>query len=166
MLADASAIGAVLSSIKTAQDILRAGLSVRDSVVAGSKLAELTSQLVEAGNRALLAQQEQSALLDRVATLEKECVQLRERQRERERYGLKEVYPGSYALARKPSDSDTSSPHWLCQNCFDGGQNIVLQSRHGERSWRVWFCPSCKTEFRTNPAVSPSNPFSPKGGTP
>lgn len=156
---DASAIGAALSSLNSIKQVLGALVSARDRALVDGKIDEVTAQLREASAQALASQKEQAALLKRVLELEREVVRLRERNHEREKYSLQEVYPSAFAYVRQATDGEQHHPHWLCQHCFEKGQNFVLQSRQGDRSWRVWFCPECKTEFKTNPLVSPSNPF-------
>ncbi len=159
---DFSAAATLLSSLNAAKDLAQASIDLSNTMSVQAKLSDLSAKLFEARGSALALQQEQATLLNRIQALEQECMQLRERRREKERYQLQEVYPGAFAYARKPRDDEPDSPHWLCQRCFEKGENFVLQSRQGDRSWRVWFCPECKTEFKANPFVSPSKPFTPK----
>lgn len=158
---DMSAIGSLLGSLNTAKDLIGALVGVRDRVLIDRQIAEVSSKLYEASTRATAAQQEHAALLNRIAELEREVMRLTERHHQKEKYQLKDVYLGSFAMVRKTDDDALHSSHWLCQSCFEKGQNFVLQGRL-QGQMKTWTCPNCKSEFQTNPQVSPSNPFVPR----
>lgn len=155
---DMSAISGIITSLDAAKNIAKASMDMSSTIAIQTQLADLSAKLFDARRSALALQEEYAATLNRIAALEQECMQLRERNREKEKYDLKDVYLGSFALVRKPVDGEPYDPHWLCQPCFEKGQNFVLQGRLQGRM-KIWTCPNCKSEFQTNPQVSPANPF-------
>lgn len=76
-MVDALTIGGALSSLKTAADIAKALLGLRDEMQIRNKVIELQSAILSAQSDALQSQAEQNNLLHRVRELEAENAQLK-----------------------------------------------------------------------------------------
>lgn len=147
MVDAASIIGAV-QGLKAASDLAGSAMKARDAAALQAKVAELYGVILAAQRDALSAQGEQSALLKRIDELEKQLAQREDWERQRERYELREVAPGSFAYALKESAASGEPQHMLCPNCYEHQRRSVLQATSGlsARRHRIQRCPGCGAE--------------------
>lgn len=145
---DLSALAAALSSLNAAKDIAQAMIGLREGAVFQAKLIEFQSKLIEANNAAFAAQDERSALLERIRSLEKEVADLTAWEAEKQRYELQEVYPGATAYVLKEDAKGTEPVHWLCTTCYQRSKKSILQKegKASDAAGRLlyWGCPDCK----------------------
>jgi hypothetical protein len=158
---DIGAIASALSSLKAAKDIAEAMVSLRDTAAFQTKLIEFQGKLIDANNAAFSAQEERTALLERIRDLEKQVADLKAWRTEKQQYELKDIYEGiSFAYVLKPHAQDTERPHWLCANCYNNGKKSILQrgQKKMDPAGRLpgWDCPSCKTTIFFRYDISPS----------
>lgn len=146
-MADPGAIVGVVGSLKTASDLVGAFLKLRDSAAMLAKVNELQGIIFTAQSSALAAQADQTALLKRIGELEKQIADDETWQREKARYELREVGPGSFAYVLKPTTERPEPTHMLCPNCYQHGRPSILQQTD-DQSRRYWIhlCPECQTK--------------------
>jgi hypothetical protein len=73
------------------------------------KLIEFQSKIIDANNAAFAAQEERSALLERIYELEKQVADFEAWEREKEKYELKELNAGAPAYLPKPGMQDAKT---------------------------------------------------------
>ena len=147
---DLSAIAAALSSLKAAKDIAESMLGLRDAAAFQGKLIEFQSKIIDANNAAFAAQEERSALLEKVRDLEKQVAEFKAWDAEKQRYKMEEVWPGATTYVLKSETQGTETIHWLCARCYQEGKKSILQLGTKEGSsvqLKGWECPSCKTNI-------------------
>lgn len=144
-------ISGVLASLQAAKEIAESLINLRGAEASQSKILELQARFLEAQQAAFSAQQHLSALVDRVAELEKEIAQLKAWNCEKERYALKAIGNGAFAYLVKPEAALAEPVHALCANCYGNHKKSILQS-NGEVQWtsHAWVCPSCKAAVKAN----------------
>jgi hypothetical protein len=120
-------LAAAITSLKAAADIAKALVGLRDTAMIQSKVIELQGEIMSAQSGALAAQQAQSALLDRVRSLEKEVADLKAWDTEKEKYQLTQIGLGVFAYALKDQAGASEPKHFLCPNCYEDGRKAILQ---------------------------------------
>jgi hypothetical protein len=165
MAIDLGSIAALKSSLDSAIDILKAMVGLRDAAMIQDKIIELQGVILSAQSSALAANTAQFSLLDRVRDLEQEIVQLKDWEREKQRYQLNAIDRGAFAYMPKPGMEDSEPPHWLCPNCFNRRQKSFLQfkgqdrSRSGSRGeYSTYGCDTCNASIKVSYMRSPSKP--------
>jgi hypothetical protein len=155
---DAQTTGAVITSVKTAMDITRAMISVRDTAKIQTMQADLQRTLLEALEYAVTAKSGQLDLISRAEALEKENARLVEWNAREGEYKLEEIPTGAFAYVSQPTGDSGATEVWLCPNCFESKQRAVLQyagrskGGHGEDEWR---CRPCGTILLVEMGISP-----------
>jgi hypothetical protein len=145
-MVDVSAIAGTVSALKGAMDITKAMIGLHDAQAVQSKVIELNAQILEAQSNAFTANDERSALIERVRVLENEITALKAWDAEKGQYEFAEVSQGVFAYTPKPGCAKTF--HMLCANCYDHGEKSVLQATQELRMRRrVHKCPRCRSEF-------------------
>jgi hypothetical protein len=124
---DMTAIAAALSALKGAKDVAEAMIGLRDTAAFQGKLLEFQSKLIDANNAAFAAQDERSAMLDRIRKLEQEVTNFKAWETRKEKYELKNVAWGAVAYMLKPETRGSEPPHWLCTQCFENQKASIMQ---------------------------------------
>ena len=126
---DPVSIGALLTSLKTAKDLLRDWRKGGDDVtVSIDKLSDLKSAVLDAQEHAMEARQAQYDLMQRNDELEQKLKAYAKWREEKESYKLINVgVVGAFVYALKSGATQKDVPHWLCQTCFDASTKSVLQ---------------------------------------
>jgi hypothetical protein len=106
---DMLAIAQALNALKAAMDIAETMIGLRDSAAFQGKLIEFQSKIIDANNAAFAAQEERSALLERIYELEKQVADFEAWEREKEKYELKELNAGAPAYLPKPGMQDAKT---------------------------------------------------------
>src|SRR5438045_1906145 len=117
-MVDVSAIAAAINSFKAAKDIAESMIGLRDAAAFQGKLIEFQSKIIDANNAAFAAQEERSALLEKIRELEQEVANFEAWETEKQRYDLKEVWPGAFTYVLKSDASGADPVHWICTNCY------------------------------------------------
>jgi hypothetical protein len=156
---DMGSIAAAIGSLKTASDLAKAFIGVRDSTVIQGKVIELQSAILAAQSSALAAQSEQFTLLNKVLQLEEEVAKARAWDAEKQKYELKRIYPGIVAYALKPETGGAEPRHWLCANCFEQGRKSYLHVQNPLYAMHIYRCQLCSSKFEIDSSISPDKPF-------
>lgn len=147
-----SEINAAIQSVKVLSDLLRAAHSLSNYNEFVTAIYEVSAKLMAVTSVALASQEKQATLTNRIGELEKEIVELKNWDRERERYQLATVTRGIFAYRVKPGMESDEPPHELCANCFDQGKKSILQCEQPiSIGPRFYVCPRCKTSLGNDP---------------
>lgn len=151
-------IAIIGSALKSATDVLK---SIKDLMVGTSvqaKIAQAYEEILSAREAAQALQEERTALLKHISTLEEELIQLKAWGRKKEQYELKNVDIGALAYVPKPGTDAAKEPHWLCAQCAEENKPGYLQSQKGDVRLTHWTCAHCAKFIRVNYNKSPLNP--------
>jgi len=138
-----------LGAIKTAFDVAKGLKDINDIALRNAAVIELQEHI-------LTAQQTQSALTEQISQLEKEVAGFEAWDREKERYELKELEPGSFAYALKEDVKGAEPTHYLCTSCYENEKKQILQGSTSGFGTRHLACPTCK--MRIDHSRGPDHP--------
>jgi hypothetical protein len=138
-MVDVSAIAGALASLNAAVNITKAMKDLRDWSIVQSKVIELQSTILEAQSGLFAANEERSALIEKIRQLEKQVADLEAWNSEKERYALTDVGGGNVAYLPKPSMRGTGPAHYMCANCYEQRKKSILQ--HAQMSGMVHVMP-------------------------
>jgi hypothetical protein len=149
-MVDMAAIAAAAGALKTAFDISKTALELRDATVMHGKIIEMQREIGSALASAIQAQTDQMAMLKQVQALEEEIASLKAWDTEKERYELKPIGYGTVAYMLKEPMRGSEPPHWLCPNCYTHGKKAFLQNT-GKTSGQntLYACGVCQTGIGT-----------------
>jgi hypothetical protein len=151
----AAEIAAAITGLRSALDITKAMVGLRDAEAFRAKSIELQGVVLEAFEKAIEAREAYAMQANRISALEAEVTQLKAWGAEKERYELKSIGPGAVAYILKPDARGTENPHWLCPNCFTKGKKAFLQSANKlERARLLVACNECDTSVAVTKDVS------------
>ncbi len=123
---DVLTIGGALASLKTANEIARSFIGLRDQATIQTKVIELQSVILSAQSSALAAQGEQFALLENKRELETSIADLEAWNREKQRYALNELATGRFAYTLKENEQAGEPIHHICANCYQERRKPIL----------------------------------------
>lgn len=147
---DITALGAALTSLKHIKDLTQAMIGLRDAQAIQAKTIEFQSAIIDAQNSILSAQQERSALLERIGDLEKEMTSLKAWETEKERYELKQLSPGTLAYVIKENVRQGEPVHCICGRCYEDGKKSILHVAKGLYGQVHIRCPRCQVVITGN----------------
>lgn len=140
-------INAAIQSVLALSRMVQVGYEVRNANEINAAVAETFSKLTTAWSAALEAQEKQATLAKRVGELEKEIAELKNWDREAERYELCSIIMGFSTYRLKPGVEQGEPTHYLCAHCYSERKKSILQfsipagySCHAE-------CPRCMNKF-------------------
>jgi hypothetical protein len=111
-------------------------------------MIELQSKILDAQSGMLAAQDERSALIERIRTLEEEVARLKAWEAEKQRYVLKDAGNGALAYALKEDARGPEPPHWICPQCYQDGKKSILQPETQiQGRCQVLACTRCNSEL-------------------
>ncbi|MES2983740.1 MAG: hypothetical protein V4735_00965 [Pseudomonadota bacterium] len=161
---DIGTISVAVSSLKTAGEIAKGLVGLRDGAMIQTKVIELQGVILAAQGSALDAQSDQLTLLDEVRNLKKEVADLKTWEAEKEKYVLTDLLPNSgrmttvYAYIEKDKASTPENVHKLCANCFDSGKKSILQGESRVPGMhRVLACHHCGSDLYLSGARTPEH---------
>jgi len=158
-MVDMTSIGIVANSLNAAVNITKAMIDLRDWSTVQSKVIELQRTILEAQSGVFAANDERSALIQRVGDLEKELTALKAWDAEKQRYELREVSPDVLAYVLKAGMENGEPFQMLCANCYQQGEKSFLQGTQELRMRRrVHVCPRCKAEYEMKYVERPEPP--------
>jgi len=135
-------ITATLLAFKSAYDTAKTLVEIRDATKLNFTVLGLQRDLL-----ALQASYTEAA--DRIRDLEKQIVQMKNWERETQRYRLHDYGGGSFAYALKEDVQPQEPPHRLCANCYAKGEKSILQFDKQTYDHReLWTCPRCANVFK------------------
>jgi hypothetical protein len=143
----AAEIAAAITGLRSALDITKAMVGLRDAEAFRTKSIELQSIIMDAYDKGITAREAQSEQLNRIGTLEAEVARLKNWDAEKDNYELKKCGEGSVAFMLKPNMRGSEPPHWLCPNCFSNRKKSFLNSTGAsqQRGW-VYKCSVCSAQ--------------------
>lgn len=158
-MVDMGAIAGAASALKSAYDISKVALGLRDAALLHGKITEMQGEISSALSSAITAQQDQLTMLQTVHALEAKIASFEKLEAEKERYELKPLGWGAMARMLKPTARTTEPPHWACPNCFNDGKIKIIQKQMVVGRGHKWICSGCKGE-----TVAAGEAFAPDGG--
>lgn len=137
----ASEFIAGLGAFKAMLDMAKGLKDMNDASVRNGAVIELQEKI-------LAAQEQQSALIEHIRSLEKEVARFETWNAEKERYELADFGGGTFAYLLKPEMSSGEPEHRLCAACYQKGYKSILQFRHPTATRQEKYsCPGCKADF-------------------
>ena len=147
---DINILNGTIISLKTAYDITKGIIGLKNSTEINAKVREIQDILFTAQNNALSAQAAQSTLIEEKRTLEEEIRRLETWNTEKQRYQLTNLWDtGVVAYALKESMSNAEPPHYICTTCYEDGRKSILNPQKRGNGRLMLFCPKCKSEFHS-----------------
>ena len=142
-------VAAAFTSAKTAGDIAKSLITLRDEELVRGRVMDLTGTLMELQQQMMQGQREQMALIKKVAELEDELKKATTKQNVLDRYELLSVGPAKVVYALKAEFAALEPAHFCCTNCYDKGHRSVLKAMgQGPQSTSMKFsCPDCSHSF-------------------
>lgn len=141
-------LGMALSSLKSASDLAKSLIELRDAAKIGEVSIELNGKIAAAQQLAISAQHEQAALVSEINNLKKQIVGYEDWAAEQKRYQLHDFGSGTFAYILKEGMENGEPPHNICANCYQKSQKSILQNRGGTYDGREFYdCPKCTGSF-------------------
>jgi hypothetical protein len=136
-----------MSALKTLKDLAESMISARDAKAFEAKKSEFQARIIDAQASVFEANEERSALIARVAQLEKQIAEMETWDAEKQRYELKRVSSfGTLAYALKEGMTGAEPAHLICATCYQRGKKSLLQGTPKlETGRRMYLCPECNT---------------------
>jgi len=134
----AAELAAAVTGIRSALDIAKAMIGLRDAEAFRAKSIELQTVILESLDKAIEARESYAAQLDQIRALEAEVARLKAWDAEKQNYELKPCGNGAVAYMLKPAARGSEPPHWLCPNCFAGGKKSFLNPVQGVPKGMGW----------------------------
>lgn len=159
-------IGAGLSSLKAAKDILQAMNGMQTAAAVNDIKLTLQGHILEAQEGLFRAQEAQTTAARRIAELEEEVLSLKDWSGEKQRYQLVDVGRGAVTYMVKLGAENDEPPHWLCASCFNQGRKSFMQNKGngvGNRTAaergldKTFACDMCMSSFKVAWNVSPAS---------
>ncbi len=132
-----------IGAIKSAIDILK---SLKD----GDTAAKVGAVALDLQQKLSAALKDYDALAQSKRALEAELADIKDWQREKQRYELKTVGTGVVGYMLKPAERGVAAPHWVCPTCFDNRKKSYLQfSTQMSGGMNVYRCTGCDAAITT-----------------
>lgn len=144
-----SEIAAMITSIKSLTDILKAMKGLYDGKLIQEKVIELQSVILDVQEKALIANMTHSELTQAKSKLEKEVAKLKAWGAEKKKYKLQE-WEGILAYIWQPLMQSTEIFHAICTNCYTNDQKSILQMEQ-RMAVKVIKCYKCHAEHTILP---------------
>ncbi len=156
-MVDMSLIAGAVSSLKTASEIVKGLVDVRDQAVFTSKAIELQRIIVDALASAATAQSEQISLVEQIRGLQSEISNFNNWESTATRYHLKDMGGSTFAYELKDGNAEVEPIHLACPRCFEKKTRSVLQFVERNYYQRDKYkCPECQSDFEFGVTVTPS----------
>lgn len=149
-----------LAALKSASELTKALVDIRDTTIVQGKAIELQRQILAAQESALAANERQTAMVEEIASLKTEIARLLRWDAGKDAYRLTKVGTGAGTFVYVPAEATDpkKADYWLCVTCFDKGQRSILQyqDRTGQRADEDRYkCPNCKNDIRVHYTYAP-----------
>jgi hypothetical protein len=143
-MVDMAAIASAAGALKTAFDISKTALSLRDASLIKAKVTEMQGEISSALASAIAAQTDQLAMLERERDLEKEVAHLKAWDADKERYQLERLPPGVHVYTlQQDMAKPGETPHSICKTCYQHGIKSVLDSDEPGNGVHNLTCQEC-----------------------
>jgi hypothetical protein len=134
-------------SVQSLSVLLKAAQGLTNYNEMVSVISEINAKLMEANAVGLASQEKQSLLSNRIAELEKEIANLKDWNRESERYQLHEICSGVYVFSLKPGMEKGEPSHYLCAKCYNESKKYFLQRKNHTLVGIHYYCQNCNSEI-------------------
>lgn len=146
-MVDAGSIASAIGSLKTAADIAKGFLDLKEAAAVQGRVIELQGVILAAQSSALAAQSDQLSLLEDIRGLKAKMAQLEAWDTEKQRYILKDYGVGTLAYELKPDAANGEPIHRICPACYQKGHKSILQtSGKNARVASRWVCVQPRSE--------------------
>lgn len=139
------AVQGLMQSLNALTEYVKSMRELKEGAGIAAATSNLMGMLFDAQRQALQLQTEHSALLREKEDLEKCLMRMREFEEEKQRYGLQEIAPGTFAYAVKPGHQGSDPPHNLCPTCYQQGVKSILQGIDPANGRKRWHCHRCNS---------------------
>lgn len=143
-------ITAAIQSVKALNDLVKASRDLRNYNELASAVAEVNGKLME-------AQSAFFSIYEKQKELEKEVMDLKNWEREAERYELSQIAPGVFAYKLKAGVQPPEPSHMLCTNCYNERRKSILQLEFKNQFVERYICHHCKSEIKIRSGWEPGN---------
>jgi hypothetical protein len=147
-------MNAAVQSGRVLWDFIKTNKQLANASELHTAVSKLNAELARAWEMTLDAQEKQSSLqeklavcAERVRQLEKELGELKDWNREAERYQLGMIAPSVPAYSLKPGMENDEPPHHLCANCFARKEKSFLQYGMPGVPLVIYRCTRCQSTF-------------------
>jgi hypothetical protein len=146
-------LGGLLSSTKTAIDLIVGAVKARDEAKANEianslsdKFTKIYAALIDAQQKTLAAQEEIRLLKDQIESLRMTNDESARKAKELERYDLVTLPEGPTVYRLKETEAPQHQLHYRCPACVTAGKTGYLQPQSkGMRKYLI--CPDCRFEY-------------------
>jgi Zn finger protein HypA/HybF involved in hydrogenase expression len=147
----------LMQSVRVVTDLVKANHTLRNFNELVTAIYQVNAKLLTVQSVALESQEKQATFAQRISDLEKEIMELKNWDREAQRYQLVMVALGTFAYVPKPGMENGEPTHYLCTNCFPKGEKSILQADSVGAQVYTYGCPRCQSKVRvaTPPATVP-----------
>jgi hypothetical protein len=151
---DIASIASAIGSLKTAADIAKGFLDLKEAAAVQGRVIELQGVILAAQSSALAAQSDQTMLLEEIRHLKEKVAKLEAWEAEKQRYQLTDFGGGTFAYVLRPDAANGQPSHNLCATCFNQGRKTILQ--HSQDNW--FTCHACKDKIRLGTGSGSQSP--------
>ena len=116
-----------LSSLQAALTLGKSLIDIKDTSEAQAALIKFNEAIINAQQKIIASQSDQSSMLAQIDELKKECVRFQNWEAEKNTYTRKEIATGIFAYISNDYVGDLKSAHKYCCNCFDSHEKSTLQ---------------------------------------
>ena len=127
-MVDLTSFTTAISGLKTAGDIAKSMLDLRDAAAQQGKVIELQSVILNAQTAAMAAQSQQLELVVQVRELKDKLAAVQDWERQKDRYFLKDFGGETFAYVLKKDAANGEPSHRICVKCYQHGKRSILQS--------------------------------------
>lgn len=155
---DIQVAAALVSSTKTAFEMVKSMVGIRDDLKLQTLQSELRMQLLDVVELAVAAKEAELAFVGREGALKKEIAELKEWKAREGEYRLEEVSQGAFAFVSQPTSDPNAVEVWLCPTCFENRQRSILQGAgrvKGGRGEDEFKCHPCRASIQVEMGVEP-----------
>ena len=141
-------IQSAIAGLKSAVEIIKAIYGAKLDADTKKQVDALQELIFEARQSAFNAQDDLSAVKQRVTDLEAQIAQFEEWSKESQRYKLfQPTSVSGVVYGLKESESNSEPPHYLCTNCYQQRRKSLLNTyKHPDAARAVFLCPVCKSQ--------------------
>lgn len=145
---DMSLIIGAFESTKSIYNGVQVMLELKEAAAVRAKAAELLALVTDTQGKLFSVQTDYAAAASRIRELEAQVVALENWEKEKQRYALHNLGPGTFVYRLKADSQGEEPIHDLCPCCYEQGVKSILQSA-GYANMRTRFtCPKCKTMYQ------------------
>lgn len=145
----ASEFASMLTSAKAAIDIVKYISTLKTDFTVKEKTIELYDIILRLYDSISFHYTEYNKIVQLNVELEEEIMNIKQWDRQRKKYMLKEIDTGVFVYVHKNPKSSVSDKHWVCANCFDNEQkeSVLQNKKRGNIPNHIYYCPQCKNEI-------------------